>query len=277
MTNVPVGGSVARELVLSVQTCAGAGLQERIEAAAAAGYDGIGLRPADLMRASDEGLQPSGVRELLDQHGLRVVELEVLFDWALGGEKGSRSRTHEERLYALAAAVGGDYVLANSALEGPIEVAVERFAALCDRAAGHGLQVAIEFLPWTAIPDVRTAWRIAELAGRDNGGVLVDTWHLYRGGGREEDIRQVPPERIFAIQLDDADATVVGTLYEDTLHRRRLPGEGSFPLGRFFATLADMGVRAPVCVEVISDEMAALPAREAARCSAEAARRVLGV
>lgn len=270
----PAAG-VASQLVLSVQTCAQAGFRDRVEAAAAAGYDGIGLRPKDLERAAAEGLDHSGARALLDRHGLRVVELEALFDWALGGEKAASSRAHEERLYELAAAVGGEYLLVNSELDGPLEAAAGRFAALCDRAAERGLRVAIEFLPWTSIPDVSTARRIAELAGRDNGGVLVDTWHLYRGGGREEDLRQVPPERVFAIQLDDADPGVVGTLYEDTLHRRRLPGEGSFPLARFFATLAEMGVRAPVCLEVISDEMASLPAAEAALRSATAARQVL--
>lgn len=80
---------------------------------------------------------------------------------------------------------------------------------------------------------------------------------------------------MLAIQLDDADAEVVGSLLEDTMHRR-LPGRGSFPLERFVAVLDEMGVRAPLCVEVISDELASLPAAEAARLGAEAARAVFG-
>ena len=39
----------------------------------------------------------------------------------------------------------------------PFEVLVERFAALCDRAAEHDLLVALEFMPWTGIPNVATA------------------------------------------------------------------------------------------------------------------------
>ena len=267
---------VASALVLSAQTCPDAGFRERVEAAAAAGYDGIGLRPRDLRAARQEGFAGAAARRLIEDHGLRVFELEALFDWALGSERGDASRRFEERLYELADGVGGDYLLVNSELEGPVGEAGERLAALCERASAHGLRVAVEFLPWTGIPDLETAAAIVEAAGHPGAGVLVDTWHVYRGGATEASLRAVAPERILAIQLDDADAEVVGTLFEDTMHRRRLPGRGSFPLGRFFAVLEEAGVRAPVCVEVISDEMAALSPAEAARLSAQAARSVLG-
>lgn len=264
------------ELVMSAPMTPRAGFRERVEAAAAAGYDGIGLWPSDLRRIAEEGMTPASARGLLDGAGVRAVEVQVLFDWALGGELGARSRAFEERLYVMADALGGDFLLVNSELEGPPELTAERFAGLCDRAGAHGLVVALEPLPWTTVPDPISAWSIVEMAGRSNAGVLVDTWHLYRGGHQASILRRIPPARIVAIQLDDADPEPVGTLLEDTLHRRRLPGQGSFPLDDFFATLDAMGVRAPLVVEVISDETAARPAAEVARASIEATRRVLG-
>ena len=79
----------------------------------------------------------------------------------------------------------------------PIEVTAEAFAALCDRSAAHGLLVSIEFVPWSRIPDLATAMRIAELASRPNGGVMLDTWHLFRSGGTTADVRGQPcrPDR----------------------------------------------------------------------------------
>ena len=73
----------------------------------------------------------------------------------------------------------------------------------------------------------------------------------------------------------DADDEVVGTLQEDTYFRRRLPGEGAFPLVDFVRALHEMGVRVPYAVEVLSDELRGLPPPEAARLAIDATRRVL--
>jgi sugar phosphate isomerase/epimerase len=178
-------------------------------------------------------------------------------------------------MYELADALGGRYMMAIAEIEGDLDDVAERFAALCDRAGEHGLNVAIEFLPWTTIPDAGVAWDIVRLADRDNGGLLVDSWHHFRGAANDDLIRAVPPERILSVQFDDADAEVVGTLLEDTLHRRRLPGEGSFDLEGFIRLMDDHGVHCPLSVEVLSDELRRGSAHDAATRSAAATRRVL--
>ena len=113
------------------------------------------------------------------------------------------------------------------------------------------------------------------LSGAANAGVLVDSWHLYRGNGDDREVRAVPPERIVALHIDDADELQVGTPLEDTLHRRRIPGEGAFPLLDYVRMLDEMGVQAPFGIEVLSDELRALPAAEAAQRAVDATRRVL--
>ena len=166
------------------------------------------------------------------------------------------------------------YTLAGAGVGEPARFSfAERFAALCDRAAGHGLLVAIEFLPWTGIPDARTAWEIVRRSERPNGGLLVDTWHHFRGACDEAQLRAVPPGRIVAVQLDDADAAS-GLPYEDTL-RRRLPGEGMFDLVGLVRLLDELGVDAPLSVEIISPEHHARPLVEAARRAHDATRAVL--
>ena len=157
----------------------------------------------------------------------------------------------------------------------PIEVVADRFGALCDRAGEHGLLVALEFLPWSGIPDVRTAWEVARLADRANGGVLVDAYHYYRGNPDEGALRAVPADRVNCIQLDDADAEMVGDYMEDTCVRRRLPGQGALDVVGLMRVLDDMGVDAPVSVEVMSTEMQALPVEDAAHLAHDTTRAVL--
>jgi len=253
--------------------------EERVAAAARAGFAGIGMFTDDYKACRDRGLSDADMQRVLADHGIGVPEVEFVFDWAYDGERGTQARVMEERAYAMADAFGARHMNIGDVNPPdelpPTDVVIERFGVLCDRAARHGLQVAIEFLPWTGIPDVAAAWEIVGGAGRANGGVLVDAWHYFRGGADEATLRAIPPEHVVAVQLDDADTEVVGDLTEDTMLRRRLPGEGSFDLVGLIGTLDAMGVSAPLSVEVMSLEQQARPVNEAARVAYDSTRAVV--
>ena len=281
------GGTLgADDLIASYYTLSGAGVgeparfsfEERVAAAAAAGFSGIGMLSDDYAACRATGRSDAAMRRVLDDYGIQVAEAEFLFDWGRSDERAAVSRGVEDRLYAIADAFGvhhlnvGDISPAGDGV--PLDMVAERFAALCDRAATHGLLVAIEFLPWSNIPDAEAAWEIARLAGRPNGGLLVDAWHYFRGAADPEQLRAVPGDRIFAVQLDDAAAERVGALYEDTL-RRQLPGEGVFDLLGLVRLLDDMGIQVPLSVEIISPQHHARPLDEAARGAYDAACALL--
>src|SRR4051812_25746393 len=86
----------------------------------------------------------------------------------------------------------------------PPEEVAAAFGTLCDRAGGLGAQVHLEFIPMTTIPDLAAAWQIVRTADRENGGILFDTWHFFRGDPDFAVLDRVPGERIFAVQIDDA-------------------------------------------------------------------------
>ena len=256
-----------------------ASFEERVTAAATAGFSGIGLLSDDYVACRKAGQSDADMRRILDDHGIQVAEVEFLFHWNCNDERQAHAQLLEERLYAMADAFGPHHVNVgdvNPAGERvPLERVAESFAGVCDRAAEHDLYVALEFLPWTDIPDAATAWEIIQTAGRSNGGLNLDVWHHYRGADDEDMIRSVPADRIFAVAISDANAEIVGDLIEDTTRRRLLPGEGSFDLVRFIRLLDEMGVTAPVTVEILSDEHNARPTAEAARLAYETTRAVM--
>jgi len=136
------------------------------------------------------------------------------------------------------------------------------------------LRLGIEFFPGSAIRDAQAAWNIARWAG-ENGGVLVDSWHYFRGAADPEHLRAIPAGRIVAVQFDDADQEMVGNLYEDTTLRRRLPGQGSFDLVGFIKLLDEIGIEAPVSVEILSPEQQGYTVAEAARLAHDTSRGVI--
>jgi sugar phosphate isomerase/epimerase len=252
---------------------------QRAAAAAAAGFAGIGWTPDDYDACRAAGLSDAEMRAILSDHGIVVAELEFVSDWAHGGERATAARQTEDRMYRMAELFGPRHInvgeLHAPAQMEPLEAAAERFAALCDRAAAHGLLVAIEFLPWTGIPDPKSAWEICRMAGRANGGLLVDSWHYFHSGADAATLRSVPPAQIVAIQFDDAPRICSGAdmLYE-TLHRSA-PGEGVFDLVGFIRLLDEIGVQAPISVEIISPEQQQRPITEAARIAHDSSAKVI--
>ena len=257
------------------------GFAERVEAAAAAGFAGIGLLGIDYAQARAAGLGDTEMSVVLADCGIELAEVEFLMEWSAGPEEPERqslARALEDQVWAVADAFG-PRVVSVGEIGGPEQVPefdllVERFAGLCDRAAAHGLLVALEFTPWSGIPDITTAAALVFEADRPNAGLNVDTWHWFRGAPSAEVLRGIA-DRVFVIQLDDADRDVVGTLYEDTTLRRRYPGDGGFDLVGFLLLARDAGIEGPVSVEVMSTEHYALPVGEAARRAYDSSRRVI--
>ncbi|GMU77468.1 MAG: sugar phosphate isomerase [Acidimicrobiia bacterium] len=257
------------------------GFAERVAAAGAAGFAGIGLLGFDYALARAGGLSDADIAAVLDDHGVVLAEVEFLMDWSAGPEETARVRSArllEDRVWAMADALGPRVVSAGE-LVGPeqtpeLSTLVDRFGALCDRAAAHGLRVALEFTPWSGIPDVATAATLVREVDRANAGVNVDAWHWFRGRPDPSALRSIA-DRVFVVQIDDADDEVIGTLLEDTNERRRLPGEGVFDLVGFVTMLDGAGVRAPLSVEVMSATLRDLPVAEAARRAHDATRGVV--
>jgi sugar phosphate isomerase/epimerase len=146
----------------------------------------------------------------------------------------------------------------------PTDALVEHFARLCDRAAEHGARIHLEFAPTSAVPDLASAWRIVSDAARPNGGMVFDTWHFFRSDPDFELLAGLPGDRIFVVQVSDADAEMLGDVIEDTTHRRRLPGDGSFDLFRVLSILERIGALRSVGPEILSDDLNQLPPTQAA-------------
>jgi sugar phosphate isomerase/epimerase len=157
----------------------------------------------------------------------------------------------------------------------PIEQLEEKFHALCLRAAARGVNVGVEPVAWSDVGGVEDALRLIEHSRARNSGLVLDPWHLYRRGTDYRELPAIPRARILAVQLDDASATVQGTLPEDSVNSRLLPGEGAARVVDFVEILLNIGIDIPLSVEVLSDAQRARPVADAARASYQAARSVI--
>lgn len=213
---------------------------EAVRAAGTAGYDMIGLRllpaapgaEADYPLLTDDRVLSETVAALGDT-GIEVADIEIVrlrpetdvSGFAPFFERG-------RRLGARNVLVAGD---------DPEEARLtDAFGKLARLAAGFGLTVDLEFMPWTKVPDLATARRIVEAAGEANGGVLVDALHLDRSASTLADVRALPPARINYVQFCDGPADYDRSdagLIEVARRARLMPGEGGIDLAGLARTI----------------------------------------
>lgn len=249
--------------------------RDRVRAAAAAGFDGIGLRAENYWAAAEHGLDAAAMAEIAGESGISVLEVEYVTGWGTNTDRDEAQQRKERAVFDMARSFGVRHVNVGLLEKLPVEAITEAFAGLCDRA-GDDLTVALEFMPYSGVPDLATAWQILDDADRVNSALIVDVWHWARAGMTPADLDPVPADRIVALQLCDVLEHPMDPLRSESLGHRLPPGQGyGDPVGVVRA-LRDKGAQPRVVTaEVISDELVSRGVDTAAQITAAAAREVL--
>jgi sugar phosphate isomerase/epimerase len=241
--------------------------RDRCEQAARVGMSGIGLWHADIEHQL-ESRSLEDMKSILDDNGLRHLELEFLQEWFLdpGDERRAESDATRKLLWDAAATLDAHHVKVGNIPGTPAEVPIvaERFAELCaDAAEHHDAKVVYEFMPFDAnVQDIDTALQVVGAADSGNAGVAIDTWHMSKLGIAPEELRKVPLEQLGWIELSDGQRENMDDLIEETTQYRKLPGEGEFDIPGYIEIAQDMGYPGPWGVEVLSEELRQKPIEE---------------
>lgn len=241
-------------------------LPERIAAAAAAGFTGFGIVHNDLANYLSGGGDLNTLRHHLDDAGIRYVELEFLTDWWLPRAERAAADAVQRLLLDAAEPLRAHHVKIGPDLEHTafdLDQYAENFHRVSDDFAQVGATVAFEFMPFANVATLAQGVELVRTAGHPNGGLMIDLWHLIRGSGTLDELSRVPVEYITGMELDDGDAQQIGTGYEDTVLRRRLCGQGVFPVVEFIRTVRSIGWSGPWGVEIISEQFRKRPMPEA--------------
>jgi sugar phosphate isomerase/epimerase len=208
------------------------------------------------------------VKTILDDTGLRYLELEFLWEWFLdpSDERRRESDRTRELLWEAAAVLEAHHVKVGN-IPGtpfPLDELAGRYAELCaDAAEHHGSRVVYEFMPFDVnVHDLDSALAVVEGADAPNGGLAIDTWHMSKLGIEPADLLRVAPRHLGWVELSDGLYESMPDLIEETVDHRRLPGEGEFPIRDYVAVCRELGYVGPWGIEVLSEELRNLPIDE---------------
>jgi sugar phosphate isomerase/epimerase len=252
--------------------------EERVETAARAGFKGMGFVHQDLVAVRDR-LGYANMKRILETNGIEDIEVEILTDWFADGDRKARSDLERvdlleagEALGARALKVSGDH----QAKEWPHEVLVETFRDLCADFGRGGMKVGIEIMPWSNFNSVNGTMSVVRDSGATNGGLFLDIWHIERGPSTMADIARLDASDIVSVEINDAAKEMVGDIWNDTLHHRLLPGEGTFAVREFIDAVRETGYVGPWGVEMLSKSWREKSLAEAAEVAIAAGRKFLG-
>lgn len=247
--------------------CLSGDLPDKLEAAAAIGFDGIELFENDLLTFNGS---PAEVRRMAADLGLSIALFQPFRDFeAMPEPQRGRNLDRAERKFDVMQALGTDLLLVCSntqpqAIDDPARAAAD-LAEMAERAGRRGLRLGYEALAWGRhVNRWRQAWEIVQRADHPALGLIVDSFHTLAVRDDPSGIADLPGDRIVFVQLADAPLLSMDPL-SWSRHHRNFPGQGQLDVDGFLRAVLASGYRGPLSLEIFNDEFRAAPARQTAR------------
>lgn len=277
------------ELIASYWTLAGGALphtdkeystfefKERIEAAARAGFKGVGLWHSDLIHVT-KTRSLKEMRQILDDNGMKHVEIEFIADFFVRDpERRKASDVTRKLLFDACEGLRGRHIKVGDFFntQVPMQQVIDEFAQLCQEAAVRGITIGYEMMPFSNIDSLEKAQTLVEGAAQKNSGVIFDLWHIVKLGIPYEKVMKFPKAYFLGVEINDGYLkTPAGmTIVEETTGHRKLCGYGEFDVKGFLKQLAESSpYRGPVGIEVLSKELRTWPLEKTAKTAFDSTR-----
>ncbi|WP_068071651.1 sugar phosphate isomerase/epimerase family protein [Novosphingobium lentum] len=205
---------------------------ETIRAAAAGGFDAVGLwvDPTEWTAATTRD-----ARAALTETRLPLLDVEVI--WLKPGEPLDDHR----RVIDIGANLGAANVLCVSS-DADHGATADNLAELCRHAEGSGMRVALEFGVFTEVKNLTQALAVLDRVAHPLRALLIDPIHVDRSGSAIEAIAAIDPHLLPYAQFCDAPATRpdpanFDAVIIDAIDLREQCGAGVLPLADLYRKL----------------------------------------
>ncbi|XVU29597.1 bifunctional sugar phosphate isomerase/epimerase/4-hydroxyphenylpyruvate dioxygenase family protein [Actinoplanes sp. CA-054009] len=235
--------------------CLSGTLEDRLDAAAAAGFDAVEIFENDLIASASS---PESIRARVHDLGLSIDLYQPFRD----AEGTSKERFAAVRLrfaakLDLMSRLGADTILVCSSVSPDTipddAVSIAQLRALADLAAARGMRIAYEALAWGRhVSTWDHSWEIVRRADHPALGLCLDSFHVLSRTNAYQDVRNIPGDRIFFLQLADAPRLDMDVL-QWSRHHRLFPLQGGLDLAGFTRAVLDAGYTGPLSLEVFND------------------------
>ena len=274
---LPRASSRTSGLPTAVATvCLSGTLEDKLVAAAAAGFDGVEIFEPDFVASPWSAAE---LKARCSDLGLSIDLYQPFRDFDADDPNVFASNLRRvDRKFDVMEQLGTDLLLVCSsvsphALDDDDRIA-EQLHQLAARAGERGLRICYEALAWA--PFVNTyerSWDIVRHADHTALGLCLDSFHILSRGSDPARIADIPGEKLFFLQLADAPHMAMDVL-QWSRHYRLFPGQGAFDLSAFLGHVLTAGYTGPLSLEVFND---VFRQADPARAAVDALRSLLAL
>lgn len=243
-------------LCLNVSTIRPSSLEEKIDVTHKAGFDAIELWIGDLEKYEEDGGSLNEIGSIIKEKGLFVPNIIGLWDcMPMDDQEFKYSLPSTRERMRMSAAVGAKHVAAIPVPDREdfnIETGIRRYKELLNIGREeYGIIVAFEFVGF-----FKGIHRFGEAAGiaidvDDREACLImDTFHLYRGGSGFNGIKHINPDFIADFHFNDVPSNTPRNELGDK--DRIYPGDGILPLVQLLEDLYSINYRGPLSLELFN-------------------------
>ncbi|MDW6005238.1 bifunctional sugar phosphate isomerase/epimerase/4-hydroxyphenylpyruvate dioxygenase family protein [Vibrio mangrovi] len=235
-------------------------LEDKFNAAAQAGFDGIEIFENDLTQSA---MSPVQVRQLAESLNLEIIALQPFRDFeAMPDALRSKNFYRAQKKFELMHELGTKNLMVCSnvspfTINDPARAAHDLYE-LAELANKEGFHISYEALAWGIhTKDYNQAWEIVKQADHDQLGIVLDTFHMFVRGNTLDLLRdEIPLDKISLVQVADAPRLQMDSLYFSR-HFRCFPGQGDLPVVDFARCLREKGFQGYLSHEIFNDEFRA--------------------
>lgn len=233
-------------------------VEQQIDLCAEAGFDGIELWARDVEAYVSRGGSYEALRRRLESSGLKLENMIAFFTWfaddSFQRKEGLKQMRHDMEMVA---ALGGKYIAAPA--QGVkrfdctrMQEYIDRYRAVLDLGDEAGVSPILELWGAGVLNQLSDTMAIAIGAGHPKASVLLDFYHLYRGGNDFDGLRLVNGKMLPVFHINDYPSVPPRGKLNDS--DRVFPGDGVCPFKELLPLLYDTGFRGALSVELFNKQ-----------------------
>ena len=236
---------------------------DTLDIAAEAGYDGVEPWIRELDAFVDAGGSLEEYSEKAQGLGLQIVNVIAFIEWVVDDES-ARERGWQEahRNMWMCRQIGCEHLAAPPF--GAIDASgldlgdvADRYRELLALGKNYGVKPILEFW-WMSkkLKRLSEAAFVALECGHPDASILVDIFHMYRGGSPWDGLKMLSPEVLGLVHINDYPTSPPRETLSDS--DRVFPGDGGAPLGKILKDLHEIGYQKFLSLELFNEEYAGM-------------------
>jgi sugar phosphate isomerase/epimerase len=254
------------------------GLVKELELIAKAGYDGVEIWMDTLHQYISSGGKLADLRKRISDLGITVESAIGFAAWIVDDETQRREGIEQmKKEMDQLAAIGCKRTAAPpaGAIEQPgldLRKAAERYRAICELGERSGVIPHLELWGFSAnLNKLSEVLFVAIESGHPKAKVMLDNYHLYKGGTNPDALRFMNPSSTEIFHMNDYTDIPRATIKDED---RLMPGDGISPLKQTLKLLKSSERPLALSLEIFNQRYYAMKAEEVLKIGLEKMKKV---